>query len=62
MEGNKKITDLVKVELNDEYNNITRSFSVFFNPDKKYEDFDLGMNFKIISVNRLTGEIVFSND
>lgn len=39
-----------------------RAFSVFFAPDINHEEFEVGMNFEVVSVNRLTGEIKFSLD
>jgi hypothetical protein len=39
-----------------------RMFKVIFDPDPKFEDFEVGMAFHVISVNRTTGEVVFSMD
>jgi len=38
---------------------LDREFSCVFEPDTKHENFEVGMAFTIISVNRLTGEIKF---
>lgn len=53
---NEPITKLDRGALNN------RLFSVFFQPDINREEFDVGMRFEVVSVNRLTGEIKFSLD
>ncbi len=54
---NKPITELKKTETEHGHK---REFSVFFNSDPSYEDWDIAMKYKIDSVNRQTGEIKFS--
>jgi len=37
-------------------------FKVEFEPDPEFKEFDLGMVFHVVSVNRTTGEVGFSLD
>jgi hypothetical protein len=39
-----------------------RMFKVEFEPDPDFKEFDLDMVFHVVSVNRTTGEVVFSLD
>jgi hypothetical protein len=39
-----------------------RMFRAIFKPDPKFEDWQIGMRFEVISVNRETGEVQFSLD
>lgn len=38
----------------------SKNFRVFFEPDKEQENFVVGMEFKVIAVNRKTGEVQFA--
>lgn len=41
---------------------INRMFKVFFEPDLNKENFEVGMAFHVVKVNRSTGEVLFSLD
>lgn len=48
-----------RIKLYKTYLSSGRMFKVFFEPDPACEDWDVGMKFQVISVNRVTGEITF---
>lgn len=58
---NKSIAELYK-HPSKESNGDNHMFRVFFKPDSPPENWELGMRFCVVSVNRQTGEIKFSMD
>lgn len=59
---NRKITTLHLIPGKDITFELNRVFRIFFKPDRNQEHFVVGMTFNIVSVDRVTGEIIFSLD